>query len=405
MAWDVSRRVFLKGASLAALGVGFGPSPLMVRAAEAAQAGSKVLVKIFLRGGCDGLNMLVPYGDPDYYALRGGIAIARAEVLNLDGYFGLHPALGGLKRLYDDGRLGFVTAVGQYSLTRSHFDAQDYMETGTPGDKTTATGWLDRSIARIPGSEVTQAVAFATQLPRSYLGPEPVLVAQNLTSFDLRARNWRDEAERLLRAMYDPKQTPVGQMGQETFAAMQTLLRTPEILAAPANGAEYPNATVGTSLRQAAQLVKANLGTRSIYVNVPGAFDTHSNQAFNNTLEFTRLGDSLAAFSTDLGRLMDDVVVMVTTEFGRTAAVNGSAGTDHGSGYTMIVMGGGVRGGRVHGQWPGLARTQLYQGRDLAVTTDFRDVFAEMARAQFGIADVAALFPGYTPGPSVGIVG
>jgi uncharacterized protein (DUF1501 family) len=405
MTWDPSRRVFLKGASLAAIGVGFGPSPLMVRAAEAAGAGSKVLVKIFLRGGCDGLNLLVPYGDPEYYALRGGIAVTRAEVLNLDGYFGLNPALAPLKRLYDDGRLAFVPAVGQYALTRSHFDAQDFMETGTPGDKTTSTGWLDRSIARIAGSEVTQAVAFASQLPRSYLGPEPVLVAQSLTSFDLRARNWRDEAERLLRAMYEPKQTAVGRMGQETFAAMQTLLRTPEILAAPANGAEYPTVGVGPSLRQAAQLVKANLGTRSIYVNVPGAFDTHSNQTFNNTQEFTRLGDALFAFSTDLGRLMDDVVVMVTTEFGRTAAVNGSAGTDHGSGYTMIVMGGGVRGGRIHGQWPGLSRAQLHDGRDLAVTTDFRDVFAELARAQFGITDTAALFPGFTPGPAPGLVG
>ena len=405
MAWDASRRVFLKGFGLAAVGVGFGPSPLMVRAAEAAQAGAKVLVKIFLRGGCDGLNLCVPYGDPEYYGLRGGIAVARNEVLNLDGYFGLNPALGAIKRLYDDGRLAFVPAVGQYSLTRSHFDAQDFMETGTPGDKSTTTGWLDRTIARIPGSEVTQAVAFANQLPRSYLGPEPVLVAQNLTSFDLRARNWRDEAERLLRAMYEPKQTPVGRMGQETFAAMQTLLRTPEILAAPANGADYPAVAVGNSLRQAAQLIKANLGTRSIYVNVPGAFDTHSNQTFNNTLEFQRLGDSLAAFSTDLGRLMDDVVVLVTTEFGRTAAVNGSAGTDHGSGYCMIVMGGGVRGGRIYGPWPGLSRTQLYQGRDLAVTTDFRDVFAEVARAQFGITDAAALFPGYPGGPALGIVG
>jgi uncharacterized protein (DUF1501 family) len=405
MAWDVSRRVFLKGFGLAAVGVGFGPSPLMVRAAEAAQAGSKVLVKIFLRGGCDGLNMCVPYGDPEYYGLRGGIAVARNEVMNLDGYFGLNPALGAIKPLFDDGRLAFVPAVGQYSLTRSHFDAQDFMETGTPGDKSTTTGWLDRTIARIPGSEVTEAVAFATQLPRSYLGPEPVLVAQNLTSFDLRARNWRDEAERLLRAMYEPKETPVGRMGRETFSAMQTLLRTPEILAAPGNGAAYPAAEVGNSLRQAAQLIKAGLGTRSIYVNVPGAFDTHSNQTFNNTLEFTRLGDSLAAFSTDLGRLMDDVVVIVTTEFGRTAAVNGSAGTDHGSGYCMIVMGGGVRGGRIHGQWPGLSRTQLYQGRDLAVTTDFRDVFAEVARAQFGITDSSALFPGYSAGPALGIVG
>src|SRR5688572_2279999 len=405
MTWDASRRVFLKGLGLTAVGVGFGPSPLMVRAAEAARAGSRVLVKVFLRGGCDGLNLCVPYGDPEYYGLRGGIAIARAEVINLDGYFGLNPALGAVKPLYDEGRLAFVPAVGQYSLTRSHFDAQDFMETGTPGDKSTSTGWLDRTIARIPGSEVTQAVAFSSQRPRSYLGPEPVLVAQNLTSFDLRARSWRDEAERLLRAMYEPKQTPVGLMGQETFAAMQTLLRTPEILAAPGNGAVYPAAGVGNSLRQAAQLVKSGLGTRSIYVNVPGAFDTHSNQTFNNTLEFTLLGDSLAAFSTDLGRLMDDVVVIVTTEFGRTAAVNGSAGTDHGSGYCMIVMGGGVRGGRIYGQWPGLSRTQLYQGRDLAVTTDFRDVFAEVARAQFGIADASALFPGYSAGPALGIVG
>ena len=405
MPWDVSRRVFLKGAGLAALGVGFGPSPLMVRTAEAARAGAKVLVKIFLRGGCDGLNMCVPYGDPEYYALRGGIAVARNAAINLDGYFGLNPALGALKPLFDDGRVAFVPAVGQYSLTRSHFDAQDFMETGTPGDKSTTTGWLDRTIARIPGSEVTEAVAFASQLPRSYLGPEPVLVAQNLSSFDLRARNWRDEAERLLRAMYEPKQTPVGRMGQETFAAMDTLLRTPEILAGPANGASYPAVGVGNSLRQAAQLIKAGIGTRTIYVNVPGAFDTHSNQTFNNDVEFTRLGDAMAAFSTDLGRLMDDVVVMVTTEFGRTAAVTGSAGTDHGSGYTMILMGGGVRGGRIYGQWPGLSRTQLYQGRDLAVTTDFRDVFAEVARVQFGITDTAALFPGHTPGPALGIVG
>jgi uncharacterized protein (DUF1501 family) len=405
MTFDCSRRVFLKGFGLAAVGVGFGPSPLMVRAAEAARAGEKVLVEIFLRGGCDGLNLLVPHGEPEYYSLRGGIAIARNAVIDLDGHFGLHPALASLRPLYQDGRLAFVPAVGHYQLTRSHFDAQDFMETGTPGDKSTTTGWLDRSLARIPGSEVTQAVSFSTQLPRSYLGPEPVLVAQNLTSFDLRARNWRDEAERLLRAMYEPKQSPVGRTGQETFAAMQTLLRTPEILAAPGNGAVYPAVGVGNSLRQAAQIIKAGLGTRSIYVNVPGAFDTHSNQVFNNDLEFTRLGDALAAFATDLGRLMDDVVVLVTTEFGRTAAVNGSQGTDHGSGYTVMVMGGGVRGGRVLGRWPGLVSSQLYQGRDLAVTTDFRDVFAELARAQFGITDAGALFPGFTPGPAPGVIG
>ncbi len=404
MTWDPSRRVFLKGAGLAAVGLGLGPSPLMVRAAEAARAGAKVLVEVFLRGGCDGLNMCVPFGDPEYYALRGGIAIPRASVLNLDGYFGLHPSLAALKPLYDDGRLALVPAAGHYGLTRSHFDAQDFMDTGTPGDKSTTTGWLDRSIARVPGSAITEAVAFATQLPRAYLGPEPVLVARTLTSFDLRARSWRDEAERLLRAMYAPSRTAAGRVGQETFAALETLLRTPEILAPPANGAVYPNAGIGGSLRQAAQLIKAGLGTRSIYVNVPGAFDTHSNQAFNNDLEFTRIGQSLAAFAADLGPLLDDVVVLVTTEFGRTAAVNGSAGTDHGTVYCMMLLGGGVRGGRIHGQWPGLSRTQLHQGRDLAVGTDFRAVFAEVARAQLGIADAGALFPGFAGAPP-GIVG
>jgi uncharacterized protein (DUF1501 family) len=277
------------------------------------------------------------------------------------------------------------------------------MESGTPGDKSTGTGWLERSVAKVPGNAVTEAVAFSPQLPRSFLGPQPVLVAQNLSSFDLRARNWRGEAETLLRAMYDARGDALGHVGQETFAAMNVLLRTPEIMAPPAGGAVYPNATIGNALRQAAQIIKAGIGTRAIFVNVPGAFDTHASQLAAHTLEFARLADALVAFARDLGGLMDDVALMVTTEFGRVAFVNGSAGTDHGSGHCMILMGGRVRGGRVHGSWPGLGRSQLYQERDLAVTTDFRDVFAELARAQLGV-DASSLFPGYTPGPGPGIV-
>ena len=402
MTWDASRRVFLKGMGLAAVGVGFGPSPLMVRAAEAAGAGSKVLVEIFLRGGCDGLNLLVPFGDPEYYGLRGGIAIARSSVLNLDGYFGLHPALTALKALYDDGRLALVPAVGQYSLTRSHFDAQDFMETGTPGVKSTPTGWLDRTIARIPGSEVTQAVSFSSQLPRSYLGPEPVLVAQNLTAFDLHAPTWRTEAETLLRAMYDPRADPFGQVGRSTFAAIEALARSPGITAPPANGAVYPNATVGNSLRQAAAIIKASLGTRCIFVNVTGGFDTHANELAANTNDYRPLGLALAAFAIDLGHQLDDVVLIVDTEFGRTAAVNGSAGTDHGSAHCMLAFGGRVRGGRIVGSWPGLSLAALHEGRELAVTVDYRDAFQEIARAQLGI--VESLFPGYTPGAGPGIV-
>jgi uncharacterized protein (DUF1501 family) len=408
VSFDLSRRVFMRGAGLAALGVGFHPSSLLVRAAQAAEAGTRVLVKVFLRGGADGLNLCIPYGDSEYYDLRAGIALPRpgqaGGVLDLDGHFGLHPELAPLKPLFDDGRLAFVHAVGNYGLSRSHFDAQDFMETGSPGDKSTPSGWLDRTIAAIPGSDVIQAVSFSSQLTRSFLGPEPVLVAQNLSSFDIRARNWRSEAETLLRAMYEGKDTAIARTGQETLAAMNVLLRTPAVSAAPANGASYPPATVGASLRQAAQIIKAGLGTRCIYVNVTGAFDTHANQLPANANDYRSLGAALAAFDTDLGALRDDVLVMVVTEFGRAAYVNGSAGTDHGSAHCAMLLGGRVRGGRVYGRWPGLAKSQLYQERDLAVTTDFRDLFAEAARAQLGV-DATALFPGYSPGPGLGIVG
>jgi uncharacterized protein (DUF1501 family) len=403
MSWDVSRRVFLRGAGLAAVGVGVAPSSLLVRTAQAA-SGAKVLVKVFLRGGADGLNLCAPYGDSEYYNLRGGIALPRpgqgGGVVNLDGYFGMHPELAPLEPFFRDGRLAFVHAVGNPELSRSHFDAQDFQESGTPGDKQTATGWLDRAIAQIPGKEVTQAVSFSSQLVRSYLGPEPVLVAQTLSSFDLRARNWRSEAETLLTSMYQADPTQVGITGLETFEAINTLLRAPT--PPPSNGASYPNGNTGNALRQAAGLIKNGVGTRTVYVNVSGAFDTHSNQLAGNTNDYRPLGQALAAFATDLGGLLDDVVLMVTTEFGRTARVNGAAGTDHGTGYAMLVLGGRVRGGRVLGRWPGLSSSQLYQNRDLAATTDFRDVFQEVARAQFGIS--ASLFPGYTPGAGVGVV-
>ena len=411
MAWDPSRRVFLRGAGLAALGVGFHPSSLLVRTAEAAAPGSKVLVKVFLRGGADGLNLCAPYGDSDYYSLRGPIALPRPgqssrSVLNLDGYFGLHPALAPLKPLYDDGRLAFLHAVGHYELTRSHFDAQDWMETGAAGNKPMpTTGWLDRCIARIPGSEVTQAVCFARRHPRSFLGLEPVVVAQDLASFDVRARNWRPEAERLLRAMYEGEpDTPLGRLGRQAFAALDVLLKTPVISGPAANGAVYPGNEFANSMRQAAAIIRAGIGTRCIYVDYSAGFDTHANQLAANAIDYGNLGATLAAFDLDLGNLRDDVVVMVTTEFGRAAFVNGSLGTDHGSAHCMILMGGRVRGGRVHGSWPGLSKPQLYQERDLAVTTDFRDVFAEVARVQLGV-DPSGLFPGYTPVAGPGIVG
>ncbi len=404
MRWDVSRRVFLRGAGLAAVGVGLAPSSLLVRTARAAGAGSGVLVEVFLRGGADGLNLCVPYGEAAYSDLRRAIALpppgAANGVSRLDDHFGLHPDLSPLRPLFDDGRLALVHAVGNPQVTRSHFDAQDFQESGTPGDKQTPTGWLDRAIAQVPGHEVTQGVSFSAQLVRSFLGPEPVLVAQTLSAFDLHARNWRAEAEAQLRAMYDADASAVGENGRETFAAVSTLLHA--TLPPAANGASYPNAVVGSSLRQAAQIIKAGLGTRCIFVDVTGGFDTHANQLQNNANDYRALGQALAAFASDLGGMLDEVALVVTTEFGRTAAVNGSAGTDHGTGYCAMVLGGRVRGGRVLGQWPGLGGAQLFENRDLAATTDWRDLFQELARAQLGIA--GSLFPGFTPGPGVGVI-
>jgi uncharacterized protein (DUF1501 family) len=403
MSLNLSRRVFLREAGLAAVGIGMAPSSLLVRAALAA-SGSKVVVEVFLRGGADGLSLCVPHGESEYYALRQGIALPRpgqdGGVIDLDGYFGMHPELAPLEPLFRDRRLAFVHAVGNPQMTRSHFDAQDFMESGTPGNKQTATGWLDRAIAEVPGREVTQAACFSSQQVRSFLGPEPVLVVQNLAAFDLRARNWRSEAERLLTVMYQADSTRVGTTGLETFEAISRLIRDPA--PPPSNGAQYPSGSAGNALQQAAALIKSGVGTRSIFVNVPGAFDTHSNQLVSNANDYRPLGQALAAFAADLGGLLDDVVVMVTTEFGRTAAVNGAAGTDHGTAFAMLVFGGSIKGGRVHGTWPGLGRGQLHDNRDLAVTTDFRDVFQEVARSQLGIS--ASLFPGYSPGPGVGVI-
>jgi uncharacterized protein (DUF1501 family) len=412
MTFDPSRRVFLRGASTAALGIGMAPSPLMWRTAEAAEgaAAGKIFVKIFIRGGVDTLNLLVPYGVPEYYNIRGAIAIPRpgqaGGALRLDDTFGLHPAFASIMPLWNDGRLAFVDAVGNNELTRSHFDAQDFMETGAPGNKSVYTGWLDRTIKMIPGSSVSEAVAFQSQLPRAFAGPEPVLVATNLANFNLKAGNtWRTEAETALRAMYGGRADAIGKVGKETFEAIDTVARNPALTMPPSNGAVYPaNSSLGTSLRQAAAIIKAGLATRTIFVSLGGAFDTHANQLPANNIEFPRISDSLAAFAQDLGRLMDDVVVLMISEFGRTAFVNGTLGTDHGSAKAALVMGGGVRGGRIHGRWPGLANSQLYQVRDLASTTDFRDLYAEIVRKHLGLTDMSTLFPNYTPGAGVGVL-
>ena len=408
MGWDVSRRVFLKGAGLAVLGIGTQPSSLIVRAAEGAPVGGRIFVHLFLRGGADPLNMVVPYGDHEYYDARGEIAIPPpgkpGGAVALDDHFGFHPGLAPLKPLYADGRLAIVYGVGNYSVTRSHFSAQDFAELGTPGVRTTTTGTLARMVGSLPGSGVTKAVSFSSQSPVSLLGPDEALVALKLKAFRLRAKNWQSEAERRVKAMYTG--TPLSRLGDDLFDALGIVQTVLERSGEPASGIVYPDSPIGNAMRQAAQVIKAGVGTRCIFCGVSGVgdYDSHARQLERNAIDFPDIGATLAAFEKDLGPRMDHVVVLVTTEFGRTVAVNGSMGSDHGTGYLALVLGGGVKGGRIHGQWPGLAKHQLYEERDLAVTTDFRDLFAEVAGKHLGLSPTSTLFPGYTPASVPGIL-
>jgi uncharacterized protein (DUF1501 family) len=408
MTFDPTRRTFLKGASLAAVGLGFAPSSLLTRTAEAAtRGGSRVLVQVFLRGAADGLNMCVPLGDADYYALRPGIALRASDgVQGLDGFFGLHPALAPLHDLYSEGIFALHPAVGSARLSRSHFDAQDFMDTAAPGDKSVHDGWVDRIGRQIPGEDVMQLVALASRAPRAVLGAHPELVLQDLSTFAVRAgtgsASWAAEADQLLRGLYGNGAGTVYDSGRDVFQAIDRIRTTPALQAAPAPGVSYPAGTAGRLLRQAAQLIKADTGTRCIYVNVPGSFDTHSNQLTANAAEYTTLAAALVAFRRDIGARIDDVLLMVTTEFGRTAAQNGSQGTDHGYAHCEMYLGGGVRGGRVHGTWPGLSAASLNEGRDLRYTLDFRDVFFSAAR-WLGVTDPSAVIPGYAPTSDPGI--
>ena len=403
MPFDASRRIFLKGAGLLALGMGGLPSEVVLRTAQAATNLKKVFVHVFLRGGADGLNLVTPHGDPLYYEHRREIALPRpgkpGGVIRLDDHFGFHPALAPLQPLYADGRLAAVHAVGNYGVSRSHFSAQDFVELGTPGERGTKTGTLARLESAVEGYGVLKSVSFSAQRPLSFLGPDPALVTLGIESFNLGVEGWSDECEKRLRWMYTP--SALAPTADQVFSAVAEL-RTPSLKDKPGAAATYPVASPGPALEQAARIIQAGLGTSCIFVPVGGRFDTHSNQLEPNATEYDILARSLAAFAKDLGPKLDDVLVLVTTEFGRTVFVNGSHGTDHGSAYCALVMGGGVKGGRVLGSWPGLAKSVLHEERDLAVTTDFRDLYSELAQHHLGVG-AAKLFPGFTPGPRIGL--
>jgi uncharacterized protein (DUF1501 family) len=406
----ISRRLFLRDGAFALVTVGFAPSFLARTVlADGGIARSKQLIAIFQRGAVDGLSMVVPFAETDYYRARPTIAIQRPNAdehaaLNLDGFFGLNPRLQPLKPLWDAGQLAIVHACGSHDSTRSHFDAQDYMETATPGVKSTSDGWLNRYLQARHLEDATpfRAVALTPQLPRMLQGRASALAFSQVSQFgiggDVQSDAVRDSFEARYRAAAD---RGLGGTGREAFDAIRMLKAADPSRYRPENGAEYPGSPFGQALRQIAQLTKANLGLEVAFAEV-GGWDTHVNQGAAQGQLAVRLNDfsrSLAALVADLGSRMADVVVLTMSEFGRAVAENGNRGTDHGHGNAMMIIGGGVRGGRVYGKWPGLGTERRYEGRDLAITTDFRDVFGEIVTRHLGIRDSRSVFPGYALNP------
>ena len=420
----MERRVFVKSGALALVTMGLSPSFLRrttfgmeLRAA----AKGKTLICLFQRGAADALNVVVPHGEKAYYALRPSIAIPRPNglgrgvsadsAIDLDGFFGLHPALAPLKPLYDRRMLAPIHAVGSPSSTRSHFDAQDYMETGTPDVKGTTDGWLNRYLA-VQGTcaecspNPFRAVALTPQTPRILEGPAETIAMNSLDEFSVRTTG--SQAERLEALYRTGSADLVHGTGAEMFDAVKMLRAANPQKYAPRNAAEYPRSQFGQRLLQIAQLIKANVGLEIAFADI-GGWDTHVNQGATTgqlALRLTDFAQSISALVTDLGERMSDVVIHTMSEFGRMASENGNRGTDHGHAGALFVIGGDVKGGKVYGKWPGLEREQLYEGRDLALTTDFRAVFSEVTARHLGASKLERIFPGFSSGQAnwLGIV-
>jgi len=422
----MNRRVFMKSGAMALATMGLNPSflrrtvfaqDLLKGAALRGNGRGKVLVVLFQRGAADALNVVVPHGERAYYAMRPTIAIPRPTsgaantAIDLDGFFGLHPSLAPFKRLWDDGILAPVHAVGSPSNSRSHFDAQDYMESGTPDNKGTRDGWLNRYLAvkgtcdecklhdangaAAPKASPFQAVAMTPQTPRILEGDSPTVAMNSIDEFTIRTNG--TQAERIEALYRTGTADVVHAAGGEMFEAMKILKNANPQQYIPENSADYPRSPFGQHLKQIAQLIKSDVGLEIAFADV-GGWDTHVNQGGATGQLAQRLDDfskSIAAMVQDLGNRMADVTILTMSEFGRTARQNGNAGTDHGHATSMFVIGGDVKGKKVHGKWPGLEPEQLNEGRDLALTTDFRSVFSEVAFKHLGAAKMDAVFPGF----------
>jgi uncharacterized protein (DUF1501 family) len=354
--------------------------------------------------------MVVPHGESEYYNIRRGIAVPKPNqeegAINLDGFFGLHPTMMAMQKLWNNKQLAIIHCAGSPDNTRSHFDAQDYMEAGTPGNKGTKDGWLNRVMQGMDGKEASpfRSVSMTNQLPRSLYGKAPSIAMTNLADFSIQAGAYTKSVQGGFEGIYQDvtNKDTLKETGKETFEAMNFLKKANPAQYKPENGAQYPPSPLGRSLQQFAQLIKAGIGLEIGFAET-GGWDTHVNQGASRGQLANLLRDfsnSIAAFVTDLGNKMDDVVILTMSEFGRTVRENGNRGTDHGHANAIFVVGGGVKGGKVYGDWAGLKSSQLYEGRDLAVTTDYRDVFGEVAYKYMGSKDLAKMFPGYSTSPA-----
>jgi len=404
----ISRRYFLKSGGIAMLGMASLPSFLQRAVASTVSPNKKKMVVLFQRGAMDGLNVVVPFAEPNYYQMRPTIAIPQPQrggadaAIDLDGFFGLHPSLQPLLPLFQKNELAIVQAVGSPDPTRSHFDAQDFMESGTVGVKSTEDGWLNRALQGMPADHPSpfRAVAFGPYLPRTLQGSVSAVALPDLKQFKMNGP--QDSAQGGFEAMYaQTVDQAMRGVGHETFEAIDQLKKVNPDLYEPDNGAQYPKSRFGQSLMEIAELFKADVGLEVAFLD-SGGWDHHVNEGgvqgqLSNLLR--DLGQGIAAFHQDMGDRMGDVVFVSMSEFGRTAHENGNRGTDHGHANCMFVMGGDVKGGKVYTRWPGLSEGQLNQGRDLAVTTDYRSVLGEIISTHLGDKNLNKVFPGYANDP------
>ena len=400
---SLTRRCFLQGTSaLAALSV---TSPRLAFATDSLATTRGTLVVIFQRGGMDGLNVVVPHADNDYYRLRPTIGIPRpgttGGAIDLDGFFGMNPALSPLLPLYQSGEVAFVQATGYRPDSRSHFECQDHIERGTLHLHDITSGWLNRHLAVVGGDANFQAIGFGGAIQGSLRGVAPVIGVSDIADFTLATDSAQKVVlESALANLYDAN-TLFSATSAQALAAVDELATAHPAQYPIEGGASYPSGGFGSQLRELAQIIKAGMGLEVACVDI-GGWDHHA--AVGQVLPplLTELAQGLLAFRTDLGARMTDVTVVTLTEFGRRAYQNASGGSDHGSAFSSIALGGGVNGGRVYADWPGLRDADLFNG-DLNVTTDYRTWLAELLEKRTGNSDIASVFPELAASPSLGL--